>query len=261
MKSKKQMLACGIVFLSLFLNACSCEDLHLGKINLEGSLNSFTPVAGKGENVEVRFSNKVGTMAYAVEQDTFLVNVPVSSTGKSSMHGKGATYKCVEYYTAQNRTLHGYSNNNTLPFYLSLLQTKNFNPNGYSDIASHEEVEDVLQITVGYHNKFPNVVTRGMMNYEGYLPTRTFAFSLHPDKLVNKPYPIGQEYHPTITLNGVQHEKVYHLYLLSPGFTADEVFLNSHYELTYIQGIYLKEGFGLVQAYTSKGETIDFSPL
>ncbi|MFD2513502.1 hypothetical protein ACFSRY_06465 [Pontibacter locisalis] len=257
MKAAKQIFAACIALLGLFLASCECEDIYLGEIELNGTLDSFVPAIEKEENLTVLFNNKVGNLGYRTSRDTFLETVPVEKAGKRT-HGKGAVSDCVEYYNAQNKWIGAYSNTNPLPLDISILLTKNYKPQGYSEIENKESVDDVVHFSLVYETNFPVAVTKGSNTYNSYKTVRTFAFSLNPDKLVYKPHDVKQEYFSSINLDGVQHEKVYHLYLASPQFSEDEAYFNGFYPLSYIQGIYIKEGFGLIRAYTSTNQKIDF---
>ncbi|WP_242928626.1 hypothetical protein [Pontibacter vulgaris] len=259
MKLTRFLFSACFALATLFLYSCDCEDVYLGQIDLKGTLDSFIPEPGKGENIHVAYDNTSATIGFKLTQDNFLVSVPVRDTGKMRMHGKGAISDCSEYYSARNKLLEAYSYTSAPPFTMTILLTKNFNPTKYNEDFNAEAAEDVIHFSMGYQNTFPQPITRGMLNIYGYKPLRTFVFSLKPAALVYKPNDTKQEFIPSITLNGVQHENVYHLYLPEPQYTEDEVYLNQHYPLTYIKGIYLKEGIGVLQAYTSTGQKFNFS--
>lgn len=249
-----------LLSLSFLLSSCTCEDVYLGEIKLNGQLSSFVPAAA-GENVRVKWQDKAGTMGYTVSRDLYLETVPVGKTGKYKVHGKGALSHCLEYYRAENRSIEAYSGAVDLPFTLSILQTKNYNPEGYLRDYKNGELDDVVHYSIAYITKFPNTITRGMMHYDAYKTQRTFAFSLHPERLINKPMDVKQEIVRNVTLNGQRHDRLFHVYLTSTKLTEEEEYLNAQYPLNYIKGIYIKEGVGLIQAYTHKGYTVAFSPL
>lgn len=207
----------------------------------------------------MRFGDKERKMYYSPSGTARPFTIPVKKTGGSRIQGKGATYDCIEYYTAEELYFQANSFENNLPVYITVLQTKNVSPTGFTTVVDKDKVADVISFSIGYHNWFPQTVTRGMMNYDGYMPVRSFTLSKNPNQLVYKRNSFTQEFLPTVTLNGVVHQNVYHLYLTAPQFTDDETYLNSFYQLEYVQGIYVKEDFGIVQIYTSKGLKLDIS--
>lgn len=243
------------------LASCGCEDMNLGKLEQSGELNAFLP-AVLNKDLQISLESKKGTVRFnQVGGYSPPQKVPVKKTGQSRIQGKGAVYNCMEYYAIEQKRQDAYLETESFPLSIAVILSKNISPEGYSTIVDKDRVADVLHFQVGYYNKFPEPVTRGMSQVYGYLPMRTFPISKKPDQLINKKNSFVQEYLPQVRLNGVSHEKVYHLYLQEPQFSENEQFLNKHYPLTYIQGIYVKEGFGLLQAYTSTGQRFNFSLL
>ncbi|WP_247236446.1 hypothetical protein [Telluribacter sp. SYSU D00476] len=244
----------------LCFSSCTCEDVYLGEIKLNGQLDQFVP-AVSGENTKVHWNGKVGSLGYSVTHDTHFETVPIGGTGKVKIHGKGAVSSCVEYYRAEKRIIGAYSGANALPFTISITLTKNFNPERYLKDYKNGDLDDVVHYSIAYITEFPKTVTRGMLHYDAYKAQRTFAFSLHPERLINKPVDIKQELLHNVTLNGKRHDKLYHVYLTSTRLSEEEEYLNAQYPLSFIKGIYVKEGVGLIHAYTQNGDTIEFSPL
>ncbi|GAB3164259.1 hypothetical protein [Telluribacter humicola] len=261
MTRRSLLLPSILLSLVLCFSSCTCEDVYLGEIKLNSQLDAFVP-ATSGENTWVQWKGKVGSMGYTVNQDTYLETVPIGGTGKIKLHGKGAVSSCVEYYRAENRMIGAYSGASALPFTISILQTKNYNPERYLKDYKNGDLDDVVHYTIAYITEFPKTITRGMLHYDAYKAQRTFAFSLHPERLINKPQDVKQEVVRNVTLNGKVHDTLYHVYLTSEKFLSEEEQeLNAQHPISYIKGIYLKEGVGLVQAYTQNGEKIDFSPI
>lgn len=258
MKISKFLAATFIALGSCLLYSCSCEDVDLGTIERTGELDNFLPVAN-GETIKVMFDGKVGRMGYVLSRNNGIKTIPVKETGKTRVQGKGADYDCIEFYTAEEKVFLSYSNTSTLLFNIGVLLTKNISPQGFTEIVDKDHVDDVIEYSIGYYNIFPQAVTRGMQNHEAYYTYRSFTLSKKPADLIYKKNNFTQEHLASVTLNGVVHENVYHLYLTSPQYTEDEKYFNSYYPLTYVQGMYVKEGVGIVQAYTSTGQKIDFS--
>ena len=253
MKLSKLLVAI-TVSLSVFLCSCSCEDVDLGHIENSGELDSFLPTPGM-EKYEMKYNNTSIPMSYYSGNST-RVQIPVKETGKSGIVGKGGTYDCIEYYTIETEEFISSATSN-LPAIFFVKKSKNYNPGGFTAITEKDDVDDVIEFSVSFYNKLPAPITRGMMTYESYMPYRSFTLSKNPSELVNKRNNFTQEFLPAVTLNGVVHENVYHLYLTSPQYTEDEKYINSYYPLNYIQGIYVKEGIGIIQAYASNGEKIN----
>ncbi|MEJ8757556.1 hypothetical protein WG947_11135 [Pontibacter sp. H259] len=243
-----------IVVLSLSLYSCSCEDVNLGKLEQTGELTSFLPAQGK--NFFAKYGETTLPLSYHVPATASSIMVPVAKTGKSQTTGKGGNYDCIEYYAAEEKEYPGYIEGQC-PFYLNQKYTKDVNQHAFNTIEDKEQVADVIEYLVGFDNKFPKTVTRGMGNYDNFMPYRVFTLAKNPEAMRYKRSDITQEFLPTVTLNGVQHQNVYHLYLNSPQYTEDEKYFNQYYPLDYPQGIYVKEGIGILKAYTATGKKLN----
>lgn len=244
------------VFLSFSLYSCSCEDVNLGKLEQTGELTSFLPAQGR--SYFATYNDTKLPLSYYTPDGSSPLRVPVRETGSKAMVGKGGTYDCIEYYTAEEKEYPGYIEGKN-PFYLNQKYTKDVNQFAFNSIKDKDQVVDVIEFIVGFNNKFPTTITRGMGSYDSFMPYRSFTLAKDPEALLFKRSDMTQEFLPTITLNGVQHQNVYHLYLNSPQYTEDEKFFNQYYPLDYPQGIYVKEGIGIVQAYTDDGKQIDIT--
>lgn len=244
------------IILSFSLYSCNCEDVNLGKLEQNGELMSFLPAQGK--RYFVQYDEARLPLSYQAADGVYPVVAAVTKTGKSQTTGKGGTSDCVEYFTAEGREYPGYIDGQC-PFSINQMYTKDVNPYGFNNISDKNQVADVIEYIVGFNNKFPNVISRGMSNYENYMPYRVFTLAKDPEKLRHKRNDITQEFLATVTLNGVQYQNVYHLYLNSPQYTEDEKFFNQHYPLDYPQGIFVKEGVGIIQAYSADGKQIDIT--
>lgn len=253
MKLSKLLAA---TFLSLSLYSCGCEDVNLGKLEQTGELTSFLPAQGK--NYFVKYGETKLPLSYQVPGKSSAVMIPVAKTGKIQTTGKGGSSECIEYYDAEEKEYPSFIEGQC-PFNLNQKYRKDANQHALNDIKDKDQVADVIEYTVSFNNNFPTTITRGMMNYYNYVPYRVFTLAKDPTKLQYKQSDITQQFLPAVTLNGVQHQNVYHLYLNSPQFTEDEKFFNQHYPLDYPQGIYVKEGIGILQAYTANGKKIDIT--
>ncbi|WP_299706266.1 hypothetical protein [uncultured Pontibacter sp.] len=253
----RKLVAALIVSISLY--SCTCEDVHLGKVELTGELIPYLPAEIGPDNKYVIRSGDTKLLMYYHASDGFSpMKILVRETGKTQTTGKLGTYNCKEYYSGEERAYWTYVEG-ILPVSIMMRYTKDANQHGFNDIKNKEQVADVILFTVGFDNKFPTTVTRGMGSYDNLMLYRTFTLAKDPTNLIYKHSDITQEFVPIITLNGVQHQNVYHLYLNSPQYTADETYFLKHYPLDYIKGIYIKEGIGIVQAYTADGKQIDIT--
>lgn len=252
-----KLLAAALLSFSLY--SCSCEDVNLGKLEQTDELASFLPVQPtEGKSYQVKYGDKKVPMYYHSPDVISNIQIPVKETGKSGMGPKGGSYDCIEYYTAEEKDYFAYIEGEN-PVNIITKYTKDANQYGFNSIKDKEQVADVIEFIVGFNNKFPTTVTRGMGSYDSFMPHRSFTLAKDPETLLFKRSDMTQEFIPTITLNGVQHQNVYHLYLNSPQYTDDEKFFNQYYPLDYPQGIYVKEGIGIVQAYTAEGKQIDIT--
>src|SRR5690606_5718545 len=130
----------------------------------------------------------------------------------------------------------------------------------FNNITDKAQVEDVIEFTIGYNNKFPQPIQTGTSSSSHFITSRTFLLTDATTHTIENPT-YTQKFLPTVTLGGVQHQNVYHLYLNQPNYyRPEEQYIHDRYPaLDYIQGIYVKEGFGIIHGYTSKGKDIVLS--
>ncbi|MDX5481690.1 MAG: hypothetical protein LPK07_08390 [Hymenobacteraceae bacterium] len=240
-----------VALLSASLYSCNeCEDVNLGKLEFTDELTSFLPVQGK--NYSAVTGGTRLRMSYSTPSGSAYVQIPVQ---KINYSGKFDPDYCKEYYTAEEKEYTGQIEGGS-PFSIKFKLRKDANPQRFNTIYDKDAVGDVLEFAVGYNTVFPEAVTHGSHTYTNYTAQRTFLFldtvTSNLDRIT-----YTQEYLPTVTLQGVQHESVYHLYL-NDGYSYDptERYLHQYYPLDYIKGIYMKKGVGLLHAYTAGGKQV-----
>ncbi|WP_224996105.1 hypothetical protein [Cesiribacter sp. SM1] len=239
-----------------------CEDMDMGQLPLKGELQEFIPPIVSGH--QLTYNGVSSPVQYEVYNGPDDELVQGKLTGDKELRGKLLKYECSEYYTIETEYFKTYIDSKDFELNVEVVHSKNVDPVDNNSFNRVEDVDDVLKFSLGYSNSFPETIKVQNQSYSSYTPVRTFIFSLHPErtivasgahKFANR---IVQEYLPSLTINGVTHEGVYHLYLESPQFTGIEHELYELYPFTYVQGIYVKSGAGLLRVYTSAGENIDF---
>ncbi|MHC2991528.1 hypothetical protein OB13_08015 [Pontibacter sp. HJ8] len=240
------------------LYACGCEDENLGKLDFTNELVSFLPaqpVEGKsyyiavagGANQKMKYVNTAGLTH---------VEIPVRKTNYS---GKFDPNSCKEFFTADQKVYTSQTEGESLAS-ISITYRKNASTERFNNITDKDDVGDVIEFVVGYNNKFPEPILIGTSNSNNYITNRTFLFADAAKTTIDN-YTYTQEFLPTLTLDGVQHDNVYHLYLnQSNQYRPEEQYVQDRYPaLDYIEGIYVKEGFGIIYAYSFKDKQIVLS--
>ncbi|MCP2042970.1 hypothetical protein [Pontibacter sp. HSC-36F09] len=254
MKLNKLLAA---VVLSVGLSACGCEDVNLGKLEFTNELVSFMPaqptqgksyyMAEEGVNRKMKYINAAGVTS---------VEIPVRRTNYS---GKFDPNSCKEFFTADQKVYASQVEGGSLVS-ISVTYRKNASTDRFNNITDKAAVGDVIEFAVGYNNKFPEPIQTGTSSSSNFITSRTFLFGDATTNTIDN-HTYTQEFLSTVTLGGVQHQNVYHLYLNQPNYyRPEEQYIHDRYPaLDYIQGIYVKEGFGIIQAYSSKGKEIVLS--
>jgi len=246
-----------VTTLSVALYSCGCDDVDLGKLEFTNELVTFLPSQpAPGKSYYIAMDGAKQKMRYVNPEGSTEVVIPVK---KINYSGKFDPNSCNEYYTAEQKVFTGQVEGQN-PTKITLTYRKDASTDRYNSSIDKNNVGDVLELTVGYNNKFPNPIVSGTTSISNYETLRTFLFS----EAITAPidhYTYKQEFLPTVVLNRVQYENVYHLYLSSPNqYRPEDDYYRNHYpELDYIEGIYLKEGAGIVYAYSFKGKQISFS--
>lgn len=240
------------ILLLVSLIACdTCEDVNLGKLEFTNELISFLPAqpASGKSYYAVTESGKL-QMNYTVPDKNMQVVIPV---GKTNYSGKFDPNSCKEYYTAEEKV---YTSQIEGEKYFSIKTNyrKAADPEQYNTIQDKDEVGDVVEFEVSYNNIFPEPVPYGTTTINNFTAQRVFVFSDAATSAIDR-ITYMQEFLPTITLNGVSHENVYHLYIKQPHVEAHEP-RSEKYPLDFVQGIYIKEGIGIVHAYTYRGKQL-----
>ncbi|WP_276498382.1 hypothetical protein [Pontibacter litorisediminis] len=244
-----KLLASAFLIASLY--ACNdCEDVNLGKLEFTGELSAFVPAPDKTYHATLEEAKL--PMSYGVPGKYTTVEVPVR---KKNYSGKFDLNSCKEYYTAEEKEYIGQISGESR-FSIKLKLRKDVDPQRFNSIYGKPDVSDVMEFTVGYKTRFPSSVTYVNQTYTEYTTTRTFVLDDAATSTFNK-ITYTQEFLPTVTLQGVEHANVYHFFLNEAlRYNADERYFQQYYPLDYVQGIYVKEGVGLIQAYTAGGEQI-----
>ncbi|ARS37051.1 hypothetical protein [Pontibacter actiniarum] len=242
------------VAMSVSLYSCSCDDVDLGKLEFTNELTSFLPAPPvQGKSYYIAMDTIHQKMSYVNPEGSTTVVIPVK---KINYSGKFDLNSCKEYYTAEQKVFLSQVNGQN-PVRLTLTYRKDASTDRFNNTISKGSVGDVLEFTVGYTNTFPEPVANGTSSISSYETVRTFLFSSATTATLDH-YTYKQEFLPAVALNSVQHENVYHLYLSSPSqYRPEDQFFRDHYPaLDYIEGIYVKEGAGIVYAYSFKGKQI-----
>lgn len=241
------------VILSVSLSSCGCEDLHLGKLEFTNELAAFVPPQlAEGKSFYVVFDNSKHKMNYAMPSSLIQTTIPVR---KINYSGKFDLNHCKEYYTAEEKEYTSQTEG-SIQYSFKLIYRKDADNN----ISTKDKLKDILEIVAGYNNPFPKPVTYYNSTFNNYTTLRHFYFREAVTSEVNNVSSM-QEFLQTITLNGVEHKDVYHIYLtdMYGNFYPEERFFNEQYPLDFIKGIYLKEGIGILYAYTSKGRQVSIA--
>jgi hypothetical protein len=242
-----------VVILSVSLYSCGCEDLHLGKLEFTNKLVAFVPTQpSEGKSFYVVFNNSKHKMSYVIPGSVTQTTIPVR---KKNYSGKYDLNYCEEYYTAEVREYTSQTEGSN-QYSFKLIYRKDAD----DDINTKDKLEDMLEIVMGYNNAFTKPIVYNNITYNSYTTLRHFYLRESVvSEIINACY--GQEFLQSITLNGVEHKSVYHIYLKEMECKSypEEKFLNERFPLDYIQGIYLKEGIGILYAYTSKGKQVSIT--
>lgn len=242
------------VVLAATLNSCSkCEDVNLGKLEFTNELIAFTPPQlAEGKKYYATFDNQKHRMSYVRPDAYTQTTIPVR---KKNYSGKFDLNSCKEYYTAEEMEYVGQIEGSA-QYSFKLIYRKDADKQRFSDLNTKDSIEDILEIVVGYNNPFPKPVIHHNITYNSYTTLRHFYLRDAATTEMNG-YTYVQEFKPTITLNGVEHEDVYHIYLTqTQSAYPEERYFNEQYPLDYVKGIYLKEGIGVIHAYTAAGKQV-----
>ncbi|MDO6390730.1 hypothetical protein Q4E40_11380 [Pontibacter sp. BT731] len=243
--------------LGVGLSACGCEDVNLGKLEFTNQLVSFLPAQPtQGKSYYIKEEGADRKMKYVNADGVTTVEIPVRKTNYS---GKFDPNSCKEYFTADQKVYASQVEGESLVS-ISVTYRKNVSTDRFNNITDKAAVGDVIEFAVGYNNKFPEPIQTGTSSSSNFITSRTFLFWDATTNTIDN-YTYTQEFLPTVTLDGVAHDKVYHLYLNQPNYyRPEEQYIHDRYPaLDYVQGIYVKEGFGIIQAYTSKGKQVVLS--
>ncbi|MBJ6117616.1 hypothetical protein JAO76_05410 [Pontibacter sp. BT310] len=243
----------GTVAVALSLISCdNCEDVNLGKLEFTNALISFLPAQpAPGKSYYITSESGRQQMNYAVPNTNAQVIIPA---GKTNYSGKFDPNSCNEYYTAEEKVYTGQPQGESL---ISIRTTyrKDADSERYNTIPDKNAVGDVVEFAMGYNNIFPEPVPYGTGTINSFSAQRYFLFEEATTSTIDR-ITYMQEFLPTVTFNGVAHENVYHLYIKEPHTEAHEP-RSDKYPLDFVEGIYIKEGIGLIRAYTYRGKQID----
>ena len=239
------------------LSACGCEDVDLGKLEFTNELVSFLPAQpAQGESYYMTEEGVNRKMKYINAAGITSVEIPLRKTNYS---GKFDPNSCKEFFTADQKVYTSQIEGES-QVSISITYRKDASTDRYNNITDKAQVEDIIEFVIGYNNKFPQPIQFGTSSSSNFITSRTFLFADATTSTIDN-YTYTQEFLPTVTLAGVEHKKVYHLYLNQPNhYRPEEQYIHDRYPaLDYIQGIYVKEGFGIIQAYSFKGKEIVLS--
>ncbi|WP_162428085.1 hypothetical protein [Pontibacter pudoricolor] len=244
--------------LAVVLTSCdNCEDVNLGKLEFTNEFISFLPAApAQARSYYATFEGSRQQLHYVTPDVNPTVEIPVN---KINYGGKfDATY-CKEYYTADQK-VYTSQIEGVNPLSISITYKKNASEERYNPYLNRDDVGDMIFFKVGYKNVFPEPITDGKTSYDSHTTQRWFILDKATTSIIDK-YTYTQEFLPTVTLNGVEYENVYRFQSSGTnGYNVeDRFFLEKYPELDYIKGIYVKEGVGVIQAYSAKGKQVDIT--
>ncbi|NDK54849.1 hypothetical protein [Pontibacter fetidus] len=239
------------VFLALSLYSCdNCEDVNLGKLEFTNELTTFLPSQpAPGKNYYLTSDTGKLQMKYAEENTEVII-----PAGKTNYSGKFDLNSCKEYYTAGKKV---YTSQvaGEKHFSIRINYRKDVLPEQYNTIQDKNPVDDVIEFEMGYNNIYPEPVPYGTTTINSFSAKCIFIFSDAATSAIDR-ITYMQEFLPTVTLNGVSHANVYHLYIKEPHVEAHEP-RSDKYPLDFVEGIYIKEGVGLINAYTFRGKQLN----
>lgn len=240
------------VVLSVSLYSCGCEDVNLGNIEFTDELTPFLPVdPSNGKNYYATINNSKLPFTYQTTEGFADVRLPA---GKINYSGKFDLNHCTEYYSAKEKMYTvQVGPNKELSFIL--VYSKDASKDRINNISDKNEVGDILNIFTEYKNVFPEPIEHGGAMINSYTTDRSFYFKEANAKTIDR-INYMQEFLPTVTLNGVEHTNVYHLYIKDHYFKSHEPSTNPKYPLDYIRGLYIKQGIGIIHFYTYRGKNI-----
>ncbi len=171
------------LFCLLLLTGCgNCENIYMGMIQLNDSLNAFVPPLeeGYGILVDEQSENVFGL----VTSGTTYYPIQGKLTGEDRMEGNFVVYECTETYQVENEYFNTYLDLNNHKISLEIQHTKNISPLGQNQLDDREAVEDVMKFIIGYHNEFTKPVVLPHQSFDSYGNTIVFIFSQHPERIV-----------------------------------------------------------------------------
>ncbi len=238
--------------LSVSLYSCGCEDLNLGKLAFTNDLIAFLPAEpAQGQSYFALFNGTKHRMNYLAPNGISTVVIPVR---KKNYSGKFDPNSCKEYYTAEEKVYTSQVEGGS-PVSISITYRKDASQERFNNYIDKDNVADIIVFGLGYNNRFPAPIPSGSASIENYITQRYFIFKdASTSQVDNVTY--LQEFLPAVTLNGITYQNVYHLHMKEqPVYRPEEQYYLEHYpQLDYVQGIYIKEGVGVMHAYTYKGK-------
>ncbi|MBC5774567.1 hypothetical protein H8S95_10890 [Pontibacter sp. KCTC 32443] len=248
-----KLLAATVLSVSLY--SCGCEDVNLGNMEFTDELTPFLPVElTNGKSYYATIDNAKLQMNYQTSDGFNDVTLPA---GRINYSGKFDLNSCNEYYTAKEKVYMVQVGPNKELSFIQVFR-KDASKDRINDIDDKNDVGDIIEFFTEYKNIFPEPIPdRGTM-IGSYTTSRTFYFKDANATTIERGNYM-QEFLPTVTLNGVEHKNVYHVYIKEPHFESYEPSDNGKYPLDYVQGLYIKEGIGVINFYTYRGKQIDIT--
>lgn len=240
------------VVLSVSLYSCGCEDVNLGSIELTDELTSFLPTdLPDGKSYYATIDNVKLPFHYQSPEGFSDVKLPA---GKINYSGKFDLNHCIEYYAAKEKVYTVQVGPNKVLSFIQVIR-KNASKDRINKIYDKNEVKDIIEVSTEYKNVYPEPIEHNGAMIDSYVTYRYFYFKDANGTTIDR-VNYMQEFLPTVTLNGVEHQNVYHVYSKDPYFESHEPTTNTKYPLDYVRGFYIKAGTGIIQFYTYRGKQI-----
>ncbi|RAU84249.1 hypothetical protein [Pontibacter arcticus] len=244
-----------VLVLAAGLSACEkCEDVNLGKLEFTNELVSFLP-AQPTSVASYYATTESGKLQLKYEMPAKNATLVIPA-GKNNYTGKFDPNSCKNYYTSEEKVFTSQITGEK-HFSIKTKYRKDADPDRYNAIHDKEEVNDVVEFEVGYANIYPEPVPYGTTTITNFTSRRTFILSDAATTTLDG-ITYKQEFLPEVTVGGVTHKNVYHLYLKQPYLEAHEP-RSEKYPIDFVQGIYISEGVGIIHAYTFRGKNLSIT--